>query len=77
MIKENVQANGVGKEGGGVLEEAAAEVVQFGGKRLLKETNGERLEVFVRGLVAAGKSLPPSPVKKGNRNAHQREESIN
>lgn len=56
-----------------MLEEAAAEVVQFGGKRLLKETNGERLEVFVRRLVAAGKSLPPSPVKNATSNTHQRE----
>ncbi|KAK6937533.1 Patatin-like phospholipase domain [Dillenia turbinata] len=48
-----------------VLKEKGIESLPFGGKRLLTETNGERIESFVKRLVAAGKSsLPPSPVKE-------------
>ncbi|KAK6940815.1 Patatin-like phospholipase domain [Dillenia turbinata] len=48
-----------------VLKEKGIESLPFGGKRLLTETNGERIESFVKRLVAAGKSsLPSSPVKE-------------
>ncbi|KAJ4846434.1 putative inactive patatin-like protein 9 [Turnera subulata] len=47
-----------------VLEERGVESLPFGGKRLLTETNGQRIESFVQRLVASGKSsLPPSPCK--------------
>ncbi|KAG9157002.1 hypothetical protein Leryth_009050 [Lithospermum erythrorhizon] len=61
-----IQANGLssGGEGGGVLEERGVETMPFGGKRLLTETNGERIGGFVQRLVASGRSsLPPSPCK--------------
>lgn len=49
-----------------VLKERGVESLPFGGKRLLTETNGQRIERFVQRLVASGKSsLPPSPVKLG------------
>ncbi|XP_065864354.1 probable inactive patatin-like protein 9 [Euphorbia lathyris] len=47
-----------------VLKEKGVESLPFGGKRLLMETNGERIENFVQRLVASGRSsLPPSPCK--------------
>ncbi|KAE8664870.1 putative inactive patatin-like protein 9 [Hibiscus syriacus] len=48
-----------------VLKEIGVESLPFGGKRLLTETNGQRIEGFVQRLVATGKtSLPPSPCKE-------------
>ncbi|XP_010255987.1 PREDICTED: probable inactive patatin-like protein 9 isoform X2 [Nelumbo nucifera] len=48
-----------------VLRERGVESLPFGGKRLLTETNGQRIESFVQRLVATGKSsLPPSPCKE-------------
>ncbi|CAN6979103.1 unnamed protein product [Brassica rapa subsp. trilocularis] len=49
-----------------LLKERGVETAPFGGKRLLSETNGERIESFVQRLVASGKStsLPPSPCKE-------------
>lgn len=70
-----IQANGFGGEGlvvgprrkeeeVEVLKERGVESLPFGGKRLLTETNGQRIESFVERLVASGKtSLPPSPCK--------------
>ncbi|KAL1825942.1 hypothetical protein ACET3Z_012720 [Daucus carota] len=47
-----------------VLKERAVESLPFGGKRLLAETNGDRIGNFVQRLVASGRSsLPPSPCK--------------
>lgn len=67
------QANGFAREGEvgprmeedeEVLKERGVESLTFGGKRLLTETNGQRIESFVQRLVASGKSsLPPSPCK--------------
>ncbi|XP_068312085.1 probable inactive patatin-like protein 9 [Pyrus communis] len=52
------------KEEAEVLKERGVESLPFGGKRLLTETNGERIEGFVQRLVACGRSsLPPSPRK--------------
>ncbi|KAK9146685.1 hypothetical protein Sjap_006588 [Stephania japonica] len=67
-----IQANGLATEkmgtssGEEVLKERALESLPFGGKRLLTETNGQRIETFVQRLVASGKStsLPPSPCKQ-------------
>ncbi|XAR61201.1 hypothetical protein NMG60_11034836 [Bertholletia excelsa] len=48
-----------------VLKARGMESLPFGGKRLLTETNGRRIENFVQRLVASGKSsLPPSPCKE-------------
>ena len=48
-----------------VLKQRGLESLPFGGKRLMKETNGERIDSFVKRLVASGKtSLPPSPCKE-------------
>lgn len=64
-----VQANdcvsgGVGLRTDEVLKERGVESLPFGGKRLLTETNGERIGSFVHRLVASGRSsLPPSPCK--------------
>ncbi|KVI03946.1 probable inactive patatin-like protein 9 [Cynara cardunculus var. scolymus] len=64
-----IQANGylnggVGPKVEEVLMERGVESLPFGGKRLLTETNGERIESFVQRLVASGRSsLPPSPCK--------------
>ncbi|KAL1312216.1 hypothetical protein HN51_038810 [Arachis hypogaea] len=56
-----IQAFGMEEE---VLKERVLESLPFGGKRLLQETNGNRIESFVQRLVAIGKaSLPPSPCK--------------
>ncbi|KAG4188757.1 hypothetical protein ERO13_A08G186000v2 [Gossypium hirsutum] len=66
-----IQANGVetentvGPKTEAILKERGVESLPFGGKRLLTETNGERIECFVQRLVATGKSsLPPSPCKE-------------
>ncbi|KAL6339639.1 hypothetical protein AAG906_034724 [Vitis piasezkii] len=66
-----IQANGFGIQKVGprmaeeVLKERGVESLPFGGKRLLTETNGQRIERFVQRLVASGKSsLPPSPLKE-------------
>lgn len=57
-----IQGNGFGSCG--VLKESGVESLPFGGKRLLPETNGKRMEAFVQRLVASGRcSLPPSPCK--------------
>lgn len=64
-----VQANGLAREievgpRMEVLKERGVESLPFGGKRLLTETNGQRIESFVQRLVASGRSsLPPSPCK--------------
>lgn len=63
-----MQAFGLGEKGTWdeteVLNERVLESLPFGGKRLLQETNGNRIENFVQRLVANGKSsLPPSPCK--------------
>ncbi|KAE9611487.1 hypothetical protein Lal_00011758 [Lupinus albus] len=48
-----------------VLREKGLESLPFGGKRLLTETNGDRIESFVQRLVATGKtSTPSSPGKE-------------
>ncbi|KFK35458.1 hypothetical protein AALP_AA5G286700 [Arabis alpina] len=60
-----IQANGLTKSAEELLKERGVETAPFGGKRLLTETNGERIESFVQRLVASGKSsLPPSPCKE-------------
>ncbi|XP_076959999.1 putative inactive patatin-like protein 9 [Bidens hawaiensis] len=64
-----IQANGYLNGGIGatteeVLTERGVGSLPFGGKRLLTETNGQRIENFVQRLVASGtSSLPPSPCK--------------
>ncbi|GAB4840815.1 Probable inactive patatin-like protein 9 [Ancistrocladus abbreviatus] len=64
-----IQANGFGggkiaTEEEEVLRERGVESLPFGGKRLLTETNGQRIQGFVQRLVASGKtSIPPSPCK--------------
>ncbi|KAI3829679.1 hypothetical protein L1987_03807 [Smallanthus sonchifolius] len=65
-----IQANGYLNGGVGptteeVLNERGVESLPFGGKRLLTETNGQRIENFVQRLVVASRtsSLPPSPCK--------------
>lgn len=59
-----IQANEGNGGAGGVLKERGVESLPFGGKRLLTETNGERIGSFVQRLVASGRSsLPPSPCK--------------
>ncbi|XP_060178169.1 probable inactive patatin-like protein 9 [Lycium barbarum] len=62
-----IQANGytcggVGPSEEEVLEERGVESLPFGGKRLLTETNGQRIGSFVQRLVNS--SLPPSPCKE-------------
>lgn len=48
-----------------VMEERGVESLPFGGKRLMKETNGHRVSSFVQRLVASGRSsVPPSPCKE-------------
>ncbi|XP_047337007.1 probable inactive patatin-like protein 9 [Impatiens glandulifera] len=46
---------------GDVLTEKGVETLPFGGKKLLTETNGERIGTFVQRLTD---SLPPSPCKE-------------
>ncbi|KAI3682710.1 hypothetical protein L1987_82892 [Smallanthus sonchifolius] len=65
-----IQANGylnggVGPKTEEVLMERGVESLPFGGKRLLTETSGQRIENFVHRLVLASRttSLPPSPCK--------------
>lgn len=58
-----IQAFGLGSEEE-VLKERGLESLPFGGKRLLTETNGNRIGSFVQRLVANGKPSPPfSPCK--------------
>lgn len=69
VLKCTLQANGLGGLAPTtmekVLKEKGVESLTFGGKRLLAESNGERIEAFAQRLVtASGKSsLPPSPYK--------------
>ncbi|KAK4762943.1 hypothetical protein SAY87_013568 [Trapa incisa] len=59
-----IQANGMEDD---VLKETAVETLPFGGKRLLTETNGQRIEAFAQRLIASSSrssSLPPSPCKE-------------
>ncbi|ESW34423.1 hypothetical protein PHAVU_001G151400 [Phaseolus vulgaris] len=60
-----IQAFGLGEgKEEKVLNERVLESLPFGGKRLLQETNSDRIESFVQRLVVTGKtSLPPSPCK--------------
>lgn len=59
-----IQALGLGRTREEVLKERGLESLAFGGKRLLKESNEQRIDSFVQRLVASGKSsLPPSPCK--------------
>ncbi|CAK9151068.1 unnamed protein product [Ilex paraguariensis] len=64
-----IQANSYGSGGVGprmkeIMEEKGIESLPFGGKRLLMETNGQRIGSFVHRLIALGRSsLPPSPCK--------------
>ncbi|KAL9247296.1 hypothetical protein vseg_020741 [Gypsophila vaccaria] len=64
-----IQANGLDGSGSmtaeKALKERGIESLTFGGKRLLAETNGDRIEGFVQRLVSASvkSSLPPSPYK--------------
>ncbi|CAI9785668.1 unnamed protein product [Fraxinus pennsylvanica] len=63
-----IQANNVGKRPEEVLTERGVESLPFGGKRLLTETNAQRIGGFVQRLVALGRSsLPPSPCKETGR----------
>ncbi|KAK7345897.1 hypothetical protein VNO77_16512 [Canavalia gladiata] len=58
-----IQAFGLGSEAmrkEEVLKERGLESLPFGGKRLLTETNGNRIDSFVQRLVATGKPSPPS-----------------
>ncbi|XP_039047906.1 probable inactive patatin-like protein 9 [Hibiscus syriacus] len=61
-----IQTNGVmGPRMEDVLKERGVVSLPFGGKRLLTETNGQRIECFVQLLVASGKtSVSPSPCKE-------------
>nr|GMD25061.1 probable inactive patatin-like protein 9 [Ipomoea batatas] len=64
-IQANGLASGVGEKVEDVLGERGVESLPFGGKRLLTETNGQRIGGFVQRLVASGRSsLPPSPCKE-------------
>lgn len=57
-VEESSQAQGV-------LTEKGVESLPFGGKRLMTETNGERIGNLVQRLVASGRSsVPPSPCKE-------------
>ncbi|KAG5063143.1 hypothetical protein GLYMA_02G147100v4 [Glycine max] len=58
-----IQAFGLGNEAmkkEEFLQERGLESLPFGGKRLLTETNGNRIDSFVQRLVATGKPSPPS-----------------
>ncbi|CAN4101214.1 unnamed protein product [Withania somnifera] len=59
-------SGGMGPKEGEVLEERGFELLPFGGKRLLTETNGQRIGSFVQRLVKS--SLPPSPCKEAAAN---------
>ncbi|GAB2213855.1 hypothetical protein Droror1_Dr00018177 [Drosera rotundifolia] len=63
-----IQANAIGETKTttmeDILNQRAVESLPFGGKRMLSETNGQRIESFVQRIVATGRrSLPPSPCK--------------
>lgn len=63
-----IQANNVVERPEEVLTERSVESLPFGGKRLLTETNAQRIGGFVQRLVALGRSsLPPSPCKETGR----------
>lgn len=63
-----IQANNVVERPEEVLTERGVESLPFGGKRLLTETNAQRIGGFVQRLVALGRSsLPPSPCKETGR----------
>ncbi|ERN12661.1 probable inactive patatin-like protein 9 isoform X1 [Amborella trichopoda] len=49
--------------GEGMLREKAVETLPLGGKRLLTETNGQRLDSFAKRLVESTKAVPLSPSK--------------
>ncbi|XP_051141646.1 probable inactive patatin-like protein 9 [Andrographis paniculata] len=55
-----IQANGAGNSASEVLTERGVESLPFGGKRLVKETNGKRIEALVHRLYLSN-SLPQSP----------------
>lgn len=58
-------SGGVGPGVEEALEERGVESLPFGGKRLLTETNGQRIGGLVQRLVATGRSsVPPSPCKE-------------
>ncbi|KAL3626092.1 putative inactive patatin-like protein 9 [Castilleja foliolosa] len=60
-----IQANSAVEKEAAVLAERGVESLPFGGKRLLTETNCERISGFVQRLVVTGRSsLPPSPCKE-------------
>ncbi|GFP81996.1 probable inactive patatin-like protein 9 [Phtheirospermum japonicum] len=60
-----IQANSTAERAAAVLADRGVESLPFGGKRLLTETNGERISGFVQRLVVTGRSsLPPSPCKE-------------
>ncbi|KAH6834512.1 PATATIN-like protein 9 [Perilla frutescens var. hirtella] len=60
-----IQASGAVGSAAEVMAERGVESLPFGGKRLLTETNGERIGGLVQRLVLTGKSsLPPSPSKE-------------
>ncbi|XP_016542147.2 probable inactive patatin-like protein 9 [Capsicum annuum] len=69
--KDYVRVQATGYASGGVgpgieetLRERGVESLPFGGKRLLTETNGQRIGSLVQRLVATGRtSAPPSPCK--------------
>ncbi|KAK6120081.1 hypothetical protein DH2020_046211 [Rehmannia glutinosa] len=59
-----IQANNTAETAAEVLAERGVESLPFGVKRLLTETNGDRICTFVQRLVLTGRSsLPPSPCK--------------
>ncbi|KAH9611042.1 hypothetical protein KSS87_006918 [Heliosperma pusillum] len=64
-----IQANGFDESGpmtmDKALKERCIESLTFGGKRLLPETNADRIDGFVQRLISASPktSLPPSPYK--------------
>ncbi|XP_071721041.1 probable inactive patatin-like protein 9 [Rutidosis leptorrhynchoides] len=62
-IQANGYLKGVGPTMEEVLKERGIETLSFGGKRLLKQSNGEIIESFVQKLIVSGTSLPPSPCK--------------
>lgn len=58
-------SGGVGPGSEETLKERGVESLPFGGKRLLTETNGQRIGGLVQRLVATGRSsVPPSPYKE-------------
>ncbi|KAL8029043.1 hypothetical protein ABFX02_14G202700 [Erythranthe guttata] len=61
-----IQGDSAAERAEEVLAERGVESLPFGGKRLLTETNGQRIGGFVQRLVVTGRSssLPPSPCKE-------------